>query len=92
MKESALPTIQSVNVRLSILASTMLRFLTMTKPGAGCRPLGFSLAHAFGGVFLADWPHLRGSLKSRVQYPDQEGIVSPMLGYTIPADDLFNYV
>jgi len=89
-RESALPTIQSVNVRLSISASTIFRFLVMTNPWTRRRPLGFSLAHSFRGVFLAEMPHLRFFLKSLVQYPDLECIVSPMLGYAIPADDLFN--
>ena len=81
-----LPSIHSVNVRLSIWASTILRILMTTNPWARRRPLAFSLAHRFRDALLEDGPHLRCSLKSPVQYPDLDFMVPPVLGYFRLAD------
>jgi hypothetical protein len=81
-----LPSIHSVNVRLSIWASTILRILMTTNPWTLRRPLAFSLAHRFRDALLGDGPHLRCPLRSPVQYHALDFVVPPVLGYFRLAD------
>ena len=49
-------------------------------------PTPIQLSPLFQRRFSYNGPRLRFSLRSRAQYPDLDCVISPLLGYTRPAD------